>query len=145
MKRRTAFSLLVGTPALALAATDTIDAIPDPEERRLTKLVRESPKIHLPELREYLRKKLDIAQEIALAAALDEKHRGAIEQAQKKWLEFYEAQTVVAGYNAEGGSYAGQAALEEGIHHLRCRIYTLVTPFLQGWTAAPFTPELTKP
>lgn len=143
MNRRAILPLLLGTPILAMAG-DT-DQLTDPEEGRLTKLCSQSPKLGLPQLRDYLRKKLDVAYEIALASAMDADHRKAIEAAQKHWMEFYEAQRGVASYNAQGGSYAAPAAMEEGIYHLRYRIFTLITPFMQGWGSAPLTPALKKP
>jgi hypothetical protein len=148
MNRRTLLPLLLGAQAfhsVARAADDSDSEIPDPEEARLSKLAGQTPKLYLPQLRDYLRQKLDVAYEIALSAAVDAEHRRAIEQAQKQWLEFYEAQRAVASYNAHGGSLAAPAAMQEGVFHLRHRIYTLVTPFLQGWTAAPYTPALKKP
>jgi len=143
MNRRAILPFLLGAPILATAG-DTNPLI-DPEESRLSKLCSHSPKLGLPQLRDYLRKKLDVAYETALASALDADHRKAIECAQKLWLEFYEAQRVVASYNASGGSYAAQAAMEEGVYHLRHRIFTLITPFMQGWGSAPVTPALKKP
>lgn len=137
--------LLLGLPAFAHAASPTDDTIPDAEEARLSKLAAQTPKLHLPQLRDYLRQKLDVAYEIAISRAVDTDHRRSIELAQKKWLEFYEAQQAVASYNAHGGSFAVPAASQEGIYHLRHRTYTLVTPFLQGWAAAPFTPALKAP
>lgn len=144
MNRRALFPLLFTVPALAHGADGAPD-IPDVEEARLVKLARQAPKLHLPALRDYLRQKLDTAYEIALASAVDAEHRKAIESAQKHWLEFYEAQRGVAAYNAHGGSYAVPAAMEEGIFHLRQRIFCLITPFLQGWGRAPSVPALKKP
>jgi uncharacterized protein YecT (DUF1311 family) len=145
MNRRMIIPLLIGTPMLAQSAIPVEEAIPDAEERRLHKLCSQSPKQYYPQLRDYLRRKLDVAYEIALATAEDDDHRRAIELAQKQWLKFYEAQRGVASYNALGGSYAAPAAMEEGIYHLRHRIHQLVTPFLQGWGRAPLTPALRKP
>ena len=108
------------------------------------KLAEESPKQHIRSLRDYLRQKLDVAYEIALAGALNDEHRTAIQAAQKQWLEFYEAQRAVASFNAFGGSMAHEASVEEGIYHLRHRIHSLVTPFLQGWPDAPMTGALKK-
>ena len=140
--------ILVGGSAfaeMAHAADGSASTILDPEEARLSKLAGQQPKIHLGALRDYLRQKLDVAYELALAAAQDAEHRQAIEQAQKRWLEFYEAQRGVAVYNAFGGSFAFPATVQECVYHLRCRIFTLVTPFMQGWGSAPFTPALKKP
>lgn len=146
MNRRTILPLLLGVPLFAHAAEVTEQEIPDEEEARLSKLALQLPKAHLPQLRDYLRQKLDVAYEIALAGAVDGEHRNAIELAQKQWLEFYEAQRAVASYNAHGGSFAAPAAMQEGVFHLRHRIYTLVTPFMQGWRpSAPYTPALKKP
>lgn len=143
MNRRAIIPLLLGTPILAMAGET--DQLTDPEEGRLARLCSQSPKLGLPQLRDYLRNKLDAAYEIALASAIDADHRKAIEAAQKHWLEFYEAQRAVASFNAQGGSYAAPAAMEEGIYHLRHRIFTLITPFMQGWRGAPLTPALKKP
>lgn len=148
MNRRTILPLLFGAQmfvGVVRGADDSASAIPDPEEARLSKLAEQSPKMYLPQLRDYLRQKLDVAYEIALFAAVDAEHRSAIEQAQQQWLEFYEAQRAVASYNAHGGSFATPAAMQEIVFHLRHRIYTLITPFLQGWPAAPYTPVLKKP
>ncbi len=145
MKRRAMISLLCMAPLLGQSATEPTDPNIDAEETRLMKLAASLPKANVGNLRDYLRQKLDVAYEIALAAAENEEHRKAIVEAQEQWLEFYEVQRSVAGYNAQGGSMAFQASVNEGIYHLRHRIHCLVNPFLQGWGAAPMTPALKKP
>ena len=120
--------LLVGTPVLAQIAKGEGDSSPDREELRLLRLFLQSPKDGYPQVRNYLRQKLDSAFEIALAAAEDSEHRRAIEEAQKQWLEYYEAQLALGAYNKSTIGAGIPAAQMEDFELLRSRTATLTKP-----------------
>ncbi len=83
MNRRACIPLLFAVPALGQTVRDASGGDQDPEETRLMKLAEESPKEHTRLLRDYLRKKLDVAYGIALETAVNDEERTAIQAAQK--------------------------------------------------------------
>ena len=113
----------------------------DLEEDKLERLVKQSPKLNLKKLLDYNIKKLETIYQASLKSAIDEDHRKALEASQKAWLNFYNADSVVAGWNAKGGSYAYSAQVEQRLYQVRSRIYRLSTPFLQGWQKVPRIPK----
>ena len=114
------------------------DEVPvDAREAELERLVRQAPKLHLKKLFDYNLEKLEAVYHAALKSADDDDHRQALEESQEAWLKFFAADSVVAGWNAKGGSYAYPAQVEQRIYQIRSRIYQLSTPFLQGWHAVP--------
>ena len=145
ISRRSLLPTLLISGASLAAPSQPGDPGYDAEEARLEELARAAPKLHIRELRDYLRRKLDLAYAIALNKAVSHEHRDAIVSAQAKWLEFYEAQRRVAGFNASGGSGAHMASVGEGIYHLRQRIFALVTPWAQGWPCGQRTAALKAP
>ena len=127
--------LLTGT------ASSKADNPVDPVEAKLELLVKQSPKAGLPQLLDYNLKKLDAVYLASLKSADDAEHRKALEESQKAWRAFFEADGSVAAWNAKGGSYAYPAQVEQRIYQVRLRIYQLTTPFLQGWAAIPRIPN----
>jgi uncharacterized protein YecT (DUF1311 family) len=134
-------TILVAFLAMLLAATAPAkaDTSIDPVEAKLEALVKQSPKLNLPKLLDYNLKKLDAVYRASMKAAEDAEHRKALEESQKAWLAFFEADGSVAAWNAKGGSYAYPAQVEQRIYQLRLRMHQLTTPFLQGWTEVPRT------
>jgi uncharacterized protein YecT (DUF1311 family) len=130
---------------LAVLLAATVSAKPDnsidPAEAKLEELVKQSPKAGLPQLLNYNIMKLDSVYKAALKSADDQEHRKALEESQKAWLAFFEADGAVASWNAKGGSYAYPAQVEQKIYQVRMRIYQLATPFMQGWPAVPRLPN----
>lgn len=127
---------------IALAIPTRAEQAPaDPDETAIEQLAKQAPKRHLAELLDYNLAKLDAVYRKALANAPDDQHRKALDAAQKAWREFFTADRVVAAANAEGGSYASPAQLEQAIYQVRLRIYQLSTPFLQGWPEVPRVPK----
>jgi uncharacterized protein YecT (DUF1311 family) len=124
---------------LVATASSKADTSIDPVESKLEALVKQSPKAGIPKLLDYNLKKLDAVYRASLEAAEDAEHRKALEDSQKAWLTFFEADGSVASWNAKGGSYAYPAQVEQRIYQLRMRMYQLSTPFVQGWTAVPRT------
>jgi uncharacterized protein YecT (DUF1311 family) len=124
---------------LAAPASSKVDTSIDPVEAKLEALVKQSPKLNLPKLLEYNMKKLDAVYRAALKSAEESEHRKALEDSQKAWLAFLEADGSVAAWNAKGGTYANTAQVEQRIYQVRLRIYQLTTPFLQGWAEVPRT------
>jgi hypothetical protein len=124
---------------LAATVSSKADNPIDPVEATLDALVKQSPKTNLPKLLDYNIKKLDAVYKAALKSANDPEHRKALEESQKAWLAFFEADGSVAAWNAKGGSYAYAARVEQRIYQVRMRIYQLTTPFLKGWPEVPRT------
>lgn len=116
----------------------------DLKEAELERLVKSGPKMGLPKLLEYNREKLDAVYAAALKAAEDDQQREALVKSQAAWLAFYEADSVVASWNAKGGSYAYPASAQQKIYQLRTRMYQLSTPFMQGWQEVPRVPNPAK-
>lgn len=114
--------------------------VPDGKEAKLVALAKKSPKRHLGNLLEYNLEKLDAVYATALQGADDRGHREALKTSQKAWIKFFEADGVVASWNAKGGSSAYPAAMQQKIYQVRSRIYQLSTPFLQGWPNVPVVP-----
>jgi uncharacterized protein YecT (DUF1311 family) len=131
--------IAIFTMLLAATVPSKADTSVDPVEAKLQALVKQSPKANLPKLLDYNLKKLDAVFQAALEAAGDPEHRKALEDSQKAWLEFFEADGSVAAWNAKGGSYAYPAQIEQRIYQLRLRMYQLTTPFMQGWLEVPDT------
>ena len=130
-------TLKVAILAILIVATSKADISVDPVEAKLEVLVKQSPKSGLPKLLDYNLKKLDTVYQASLKAAKDGKHRKALEDSQKAWFAFFEADGSVAAWNARGGSYAYPAQAEQRIYQLRLRMYQLSTPFVQGWSEVP--------
>ena len=126
---------------LSSVAPSQASPLVDPVELKLEALVKQSPKSNLPKLLDYNLKKLDAVYRASLKAAQDAEHRKALEDSQKAWLAFFEADGSAAAWNAEGGSDAYPAQVEQKLYQLRLRMYHLSTPFLQGWTEIPRTPN----
>ena len=120
-------------------ASSQADTTVDPVEKKLEALAKQSPKANLPKLLDYNLKKLDAVFQASLKAAVDAEHRKALEDSQKAWLTFFEADGHVAAWNAKGGSYAYPSQVEQKVYQLRLRIHQLATPFLQGWADIPIT------
>lgn len=129
------------TPPVAVSDDE---APVDPKEAELERMVKNGPKMGLPKLLEYNREKLDAVYAAALEAAEDEQHREALVKSQTAWLAFYDADSVVAGWNAKGGSFAYPAQVQQKIYQLRSRMYQLSTPFMQGWQEVPRVPNPAK-
>ena len=109
---------------------------PDPDEEKLLLEVKKAPKKGLLLLLKYNLKKLDAVYTNALKESEPEL-REALIKSQEAWKAFYDADSVVAAWNAKGGSYAVPARLEQMIYHVRLRIYLLATPQGQGWIEIP--------
>jgi uncharacterized protein YecT (DUF1311 family) len=129
--------LAILTMLLAATESSKADNSIDPVEAKLEALVKQSPKMNLPKLLEYNMKKLDAVYKAALKSAEDSDHRKALEESQKAWRAFFEADGSVAAWNAKGGSYAYPAQVEQRIYQVRMRIYQLTAPFMQGWPSVP--------
>lgn len=130
------FAILLTATASSKAETPV-----DPVEARLEVLVRQSPKAGLPKLLDYNLKKLDAVFRVSLSAAEDAEHRRALEDSQKAWRVFFDADGAVGAWNAKGGSNAYPAQVEQRIYQVRLRIYQLSTPFLHGWAEIPRLPN----
>lgn len=133
--------LAILTMLLAATLSAKADNSMDPVEAKLDELVKQSPKAGLPKLLDYNMKKLDAVYKAALESADDQEHHKALEESQKAWLAFFEADGSVASWNAKGGSYAYPAQVEQRVYQVRMRIYQLTTPFMQGWPAVPRIPN----
>lgn len=112
----------------------------DPREAELERLVQQSPKLHLGKLLDYNLEKLEAVFRAAHKAAHDKVHKEALEASHKAWLDFFAADGVVAGWNAEGGSAAYPAQMAQKIYQVRLRIHQLATPAQQGWPTIPRVP-----
>jgi len=100
---------------LAAPASSKADTLIDPAEAKLEALVKQSPKLNLPRLLEYNLKKLDAVYQVSMKATEDAEHRKALEDSQKAWLAYFEADGAVAAWNAKGGAYAYSALVEQRI------------------------------
>jgi hypothetical protein len=131
-------AIIMAFSAIAIGAED--ESI-DPREAELMRLVKQAPKVHLQKLLDYNLEKLEIVYRAALKNADDDDHRNALRESQDAWLKFYAADSVVAGWNAKGGSDAYPAQMEQKVYQVRLRIYQLSTPYRQGWHEVPRIPK----
>jgi hypothetical protein len=133
---------LVGVLTFILTAQLPAEPPIDPQEAAIVeRFGRLGPKTLLPRLLQYNVEKLEAVYQQALKDADDDELRKAIEASQQAWQKFYEADSNVAYWNAQGGSYAYPAQAEQKLYQLRVRMYQLSTPFLQGWKEVPRVPN----
>jgi len=128
--------LMMLTMLLAGAFLPAVGAAEPLTEEQIERLVRESPKQHLPELIAFNEAKLERIYQAKLKAAAPE-YREALQKAQEAWRKFYEADLVVGAMDTRGGSGQAVFAMERHVYQLRLRIYQLSTDFVRGWVGIP--------
>lgn len=101
-------------------------------EQGLEKLAKQNPKLYLPKLYDKVNKEMNEAYAKQLSWSSPAGKR-ALEESQKAWLAFLEADSLYQKADA-GGSSAAIYSWERKIYQTRLRTYQLQTPFEQGWT-----------
>lgn len=121
---------------LAAAAFVFGQSTNQPTEAELEALVRQAPKLHYHKLIEFNEQKLDRVFHAQLEVA-DEELKEALNESQRKWREFYDAERFVGAIKNRGGSGSYPATAGRRLHLLRVRIHQLAVPYLQGWPQVP--------
>lgn len=127
-------------PILALAMSVGGQPEKEPTESELEALVRQSPKTYYSKLIERNEQKLGRVLQAQLATA-DAELRAALENSQKKWREYYEAECLVGAIKNRGGSGSYASTAGRRLHLIRSRIHQLAVPYDAGWPETPRVPD----